>query len=240
MCGAISAAVITVAGSAVISNQQRKAAKGAANAQAAAAQAGISEQERQFLAIQELLKPYVQAGTGALGGQQALVGLSGPEAQQKAIAALQGSPQFQAITQQGENAILQRASATGGLRGGNVQAALGQFRPQLLSQLIEQQYGRLGQISSLGQASAAGQAAMGQQQGVNIAGLLGQIGQAQAGGALAQGAANAGLVGGLSQFGGALAGMDWSQFGSTVAPTTYGNAYTPTPMATTIPTSTTF
>jgi len=238
MSGAITAAVVAVAGSAVIANQQKQAAKGAAFAQNQAANAGIAEQRSQWDSIQAMLAPYVQAGTGAMGAQQALIGLSGPEAQQKAIAELQNSPQFQALTQQGENAILSKASATGGLRGGNVQAALGQFRPQLLSQLIEQQYGRLGQISSLGQASAAGQAAMGQQQGVNVSNLLSQVGQAQAGGYLAQGAANAGLANGISQFGGALAGMDWSSFGgggSTIA----NNTYNPTPL-TTIPPAQTF
>lgn len=212
MCGAITASVITVAGAAVIANQQKQAAKGAANAQAAAAQAGINEQRSQFDAIQKLMAPYVQAGTGALVAQQALLGLGGPDAQQKAIAEIQNSPQFKAMTEQGENALLQRASATGGLRGGNIQAALGQFRPQLLTQLIEQQYGRLGQMAGLGQASAAGQAAMGQQQGVNISGLLGQMGQAQAGGILGQGTANAGLVNALSQFGGSMSKVDWSKF----------------------------
>lgn len=211
--GAIGAAAVTVVGSLVASNQQEKAAQGAANAQAAAASGGISEEQRQFEYIQALLAPYVQAGNTALSGQQDLLGSNGPEAQQKAIAELQNSAQFQALAQQGENAILSKASATGGLRGGNVQAALGQFRPQLLSQLIEQQYGRLGQISSLGQASAAGQAAMSQQQGVNIAGLLEGMGQAQAGGILGQGYANAGLINGISQFGGALAGVDWSSLG---------------------------
>jgi len=206
MSAAIVAAVVGVAGAAVVANQQKQAAKGAANAQTQAAQAGIGEQQKQFEAIQKLLAPYVQAGTGAVGAQQALLGLSGPEAQQKAIEAIQNSPQFKSITEQGENAILQQASATGGLRGGNVQAALGQFRPQLLTQLIEQQYGRLGNLASLGQASAAGQAALGQQQGVNISGLLGQMGQAQAGGILGQGAANVGLTNSLAQFGGALAG----------------------------------
>ena len=55
------------------------------------------------------------------------------------------------MVQQGQDAILQNASAIGGLRGGNTQAALAQFRPALLSQLIAEQYNRLGGLSSLGQ-----------------------------------------------------------------------------------------
>lgn len=124
---------------------------------------------------------------GALQAQQALIGLGGQPAQREAIAALEASPEFQALTQQGENALLQQASATGGLRGGNLQGALAQFRPQLLAQLINQQYGRLGGLTTLGQASAAGVGAAGQQTGAAIADLLAKQGAATAGGQIARG-----------------------------------------------------
>jgi hypothetical protein len=158
----------------------------ASQTQQQAAQGGIDEQRRQFDAITKLLQPYNEAGTGALTQQQALLGMGAPGAQEQAIAALQGGPQFQALQQQGENAILQNASATGGLRGGNVQGALAQFRPALLSSLISQQYERLGGLTNIGQASAARQAGYGQQTGANISTLLGQQGQAEAGGILGQ------------------------------------------------------
>jgi hypothetical protein len=200
----------------------------ASQVQQQSAQAGIDEQRRQFDEISKLLAPYTQAGTSALGGlqpyaqagapalgqQQALLGLQGPQAQQQAITSLQGSPQFQALQQQGENAILQNASATGGLRGGNTQGALAQFRPALLSNLIDQQYSRLGglasmgqltnqNIASMGQASGARQAAAGQQTAANISTLMGQQGQAQAGGILGQQSA---LSGGINQAFGAIQG----------------------------------
>lgn len=187
--------------------QAGKAAERAGATQAAAAQQGIEEQRRQFDKFVELMAPYVTAGTGALGGQQALVGLGGAEAQQQAIAGLEGSPQFQALTQQGENAILQNAAATGGLRGGNVQAALAQFRPQVLSDLINQQYARLGGLSTMGQNAAAGQAAAGQTLGANVSGLLGQQGAATAGGQIARGAVPGQTFGQLLQIGGTIAGM---------------------------------
>ena len=167
--------------------QSAKAAGKAGATQAAAAQAGIEEQKRQFDALVKLMTPYVEAGTGAIGQQQALIGLEGPEAQRAAMAGFEQSPLFQALTQQGESAILQNAAATGGLRGGNVQAALSQFRPQALNALIEQQYGRLGGLSELGQASAAGQAEQGMQSASNIANLLGNQGAAIAGGQMAKG-----------------------------------------------------
>lgn len=184
-----------------------KAAEQAGATQAAAAQAGIEEQRRQFDALQALLQPFVQAGTGALGGQQALIGLSGQPAQQQAIEALTTSPEFQALTQQGENALLQRASATGGLRGGNLQGALAQFRPQLLSQLIGQQYERLGGLTSLGQASAAGVGTAGQRTGGAIADLLAQQGAARAGGQIARGSVARQGFGDLLKIGGTIAGF---------------------------------
>ena len=166
---------------------QAKAAGQAAAIQGQAAQAGIDEHRRQFDALIELMQPYVTGGQGAFQAQQNLIGLGGQDAQQQAIQALQQGPQFQAMEQAGQNAILQNASATGGLRGGNTQAALGQFSPQLLSQLINQQYSQLGGLSQMGQASAAGPGTAGLQTGANIANLLGQQGAAAAGGQLAQG-----------------------------------------------------
>jgi len=194
-------ATAVVAGSVITgvmsSNAQSDAAESAAGAQTEASAASIAEQRRQFDAVQKLLAPYVNAGESAVGGQQDLLGLSGGNAQAAAIKALEKSPQFTSMMQQGENAILQNASATGGLRGGNVQATLAQFRPQLLSQLIESQFSKLGQVSGLGQASAAGQAAAAQQTGANIGNALTQQGQAAAGAALASGQAQAQMWGNI-------------------------------------------
>lgn len=148
---------------------------------------GIAEQRRQFDALQALLAPFVKTGTSALGGQADILGLNGADAQGSAISAIQGSPQFSTLLKSGENAILQNASATGGLRGGNTQRALMEYSPNLLAQLIEQQYSRLGGLTSIGQNSAAQTGNAGMQTGVNIANLLGQQGAAQAGGILAQG-----------------------------------------------------
>ncbi len=186
---AAGAAIVGTVGGIWSARKGAKAAQSAADTQSESAQLGIEEQRRQFDAIQKLLAPYVNAGQPALTGQQDLLGLNGQQAQQGAIDSIQNSAQFGAMAQQGENAILQSASATGGLRGGNTQSALAQFRPQLLNQLIDQQYGRLGGLAQMGQASAAGVGAAGQQTGNQITDLLAQQGAAQAGGQLAQGRA---------------------------------------------------
>jgi hypothetical protein len=184
----------TVATGYFSSRAQSNAADRASAAQVASSEASIAEQRRQFDAVTELLAPFIQAGEGALGTQLAIAGGAGPDAQRAAIGAIEASPEFQALTRQGENAILANASATGNLRGGNVQGALAQFRPNLLSGLIEQQYQRLGGLTQLGQASAAGQASAGLQTGQTISNQLTQQGQAIAGGALARGNATAGFL----------------------------------------------
>lgn len=198
---------VAVGGATLVSGiMQSQAAGDAAAIQGAASQAGIDEQRRQFDKVQELLKPYAQAGEGALAGQQAFLGLKGPEAERAAIERIQGGQTFQALQQQGENALLQTASATGGLRGGNLQGALAQFRPALLSNLIEQQYGRLGGLTTLGQNAAAGTGAAAQTMGTNVTNLLGQQGAAAAGAEIAQGKAfgaiPSAISGGLGLFSG--------------------------------------
>jgi hypothetical protein len=190
---------------------QASAAGQAADIQGEAAQKGIEEQRRQFDALQAILKPYVEVGAPAITGykayaeagpkafeqQQALAGVLGPERQAAAIAEIEQGAGFQARVRSGEEALLQRASATGGLRGGNIQAALAQFRPQMLEKEIETQYGRLGGFSDIGretqanllkigQASAAGVGAQGITTGTNISNLLAQQGAARAGGEIGE------------------------------------------------------
>lgn len=220
-------AVTTIGGSLLQRNTERQAAAQASDAQVGAAESGMAEQRRQFDALQELFKPYVEAGTKAIGGmqpyaeagapalaqQQAILGLSGAGEQAKAIAALEASPLYRAQVRQGEEALLQSASATGGLRGGNVQAALAQFRPQMLQNQIDLQYSRLGgltelgqtttqNLARLGQASAAGQGVAGMESARAISGLYGDIGASQAGRAIAEQKAQSQFQSGLLNLGG--------------------------------------
>jgi hypothetical protein len=179
--------------------QKRKAASQASSAQQQSYQMGIDEQRRQFDELRKLLQPYTEAGLPALKQQQALLGLEGQEAQQAAISAIENQPGFQSMVQQGENAMLQNASATGGLRGGNLQGAMAQFRPQMLAQAIQDQYSRLGGMTSLGQQSAAGVGTAGMQTGRGISDLFGQMGAARAGGILGQGKAKLEMLNAFAQ-----------------------------------------
>ena len=231
---AIGAAIVgsAVVGGAMSGRAQRKAAKTAAAAQTEAADMSVAEQRRQFDALQEIMAPYVEAGTPqlqelamyssvgrpALEAQQDLLGMNGPEAQQMAIEMIESSPMFKAKVQSGEEAILQRASATGGLRGGDIQGALAQFRPEMLSAEIENQYSKLGgmtalgqmnaqNLATLGQASAAGVGAQGMQSAANISNLLMGAGDAKAQAALASGQATANMWGNIAGSVGSLGTM---------------------------------
>lgn len=227
-----SAVVVAGVASVASAANQSRAASRAARAQVQGAEAGIAEQRRQFDAAQAVLAPYVDAGTEALTGlkpyvetgtqslqqQRILAGLEGPEKQREAINALASNPEFLALTRQGEEAMLQQASATGGLRGGNIQGALAQYRPQMLQGYIDQQYGRLGgltalgqttgqNIAQMGQSSATGQATAGLRTGADIAGLYSDIGAARAGKFLAQGQATGNVIGTFGRMLGSFGGF---------------------------------
>ena len=216
-----------------------KAAEMGIDAQIASTAMSVEEQRRQFDEAKALLQPYVdvgepalaalspyaEAGTGALQGQLALAGLSGVDAQREAISAIEQGGEYQSLVGAGEEAILQSAAATGGLRGGNVQGALAQFRPQVLSSLINQQYNRLGgltnmgltttqNLATIGQNAAAGVGTAGLQTGSNISNLYGQQGAAAAGSALASGQAWGNVLGGIGQYaGGISSGIYANPFG---------------------------
>lgn len=159
------------------------AAGAAANVQSDALAAGQVEVARQFDITEARLQeaqefargqqaPFQQAGVDALGQQQALLGLSGQDAQQQAFAGLEESPGQQFLRERQQRALVRNASAIGGLGGGNVRTALQQQAVGFAQQDIQNQFGRLGQLSGRGgqAAQSAGQGAL---QGAN---QLGQFG----------------------------------------------------------------
>lgn len=183
-----------IGGGVLAANGAKSAANTAAAAQTQAAQMGIDEQRRQYDTTRSDLLPWMTQGQNAANAQGALLGLSGPEAQQAAITAQQNSPLYQSLFANGQNTLLQNASATGGLRGGNTQGALANFGRDTLAQVIEAQLTRLGGVSEQGQSAAAQTGALGANSANAIATLLGQQGSAAAGAATAAGGANAAMI----------------------------------------------
>jgi hypothetical protein len=161
-------------------------ATSAANIQASYAQQGIDAQNSALDSIKQLLSPYMSSGTNALSSQGDLLGLNGDDAQQKAISALQGGAQFQALNKAGGDAILSNAAATGGLRGGNVQGALATNSQNVLNNLINQQFSNLGSLSSLGLNASNSYGSATQNNANQVSTLLQQKGAALAGGQLSQ------------------------------------------------------
>lgn len=201
MWGLIAGAAGSILGGVLGGRKQAQAAQQASDAQVAMQRESIAEQRRQYDNTRELLNPYVQAGTGALGQQQDLMGLNGFAKQQSAIDNLNKSPFLQSAYRQAENAILQNASATGGLRGGNIQSALADNRMNMLHQAYQGQMQNLGNMVSLGQNAAAGVGNAGMSMANNVSSLNQGIGQALAGSALARGQAKAGLWNAVSGLG---------------------------------------
>jgi hypothetical protein len=181
------------------------AASKAGKYQERAADKGVEEQRAAREEMRRLLEPYVAAGGPALEAQMGALGLRGAEAQQAYVAEQEQSPIYQALKRQQEESILQNASATGGLRGGNIQGALAQFSPALLNQFLTQQYDRLGGMTALGQQSAAGVGTSGMQSANAISDLFGQAGAARAGAALGVGQALSGPFNLATSLGGMMA-----------------------------------
>jgi hypothetical protein len=141
-------------------------------------------------------------------------GMSGEDAQAAAIEKISSSPLLAELTSQGEEAILQQAAATGGLRGGNVQGALAQYRPQMLQNAIDSQYSKLQGLSNLGQqsilGSATGTTSTSYPSSSNLESYLGDIGSINASEALASGSATSDFWSGLSELFGQMYGSSSS------------------------------
>lgn len=125
----------------------------------------------------------------AYAATQATGGVSAADAQRNAIAAIEGGSQFGQLVKQGEYALMANGAATGGLRGGDTQAAMAQFRPQMLQALIDKQLAQYGALAANGQNAAAMTGTAAQNAGAQVNQALGDRGAAQAGAYLAQGQA---------------------------------------------------
>jgi len=170
------------------------AAGDAAAVQARATREATAEQRRQFDLTRDDLSPFLQAGTGALTQEQALLGLSGQQAQQRAIDEFSLRPDQQFIRQQGEQALVRNAAATGGLGGGNVLKELQTFGQGTASQALSEQLNRLSALRTGGQSTGTSLGAFGAQSASNIGSNIIAGGQAQASGILGAQQANAGLA----------------------------------------------
>lgn len=136
-------------------------------------------------------------------------GMTGQQAQAQAIEQIAQSPILQELTRQGEEAILQNAAATGGLRGGNVQGLLARYRPQMLQDEINRQYARLSGISDMGRQAISQtptQVSVGSAPSLNTAPYLQNIGNINAQQLLTQAEAQGEALGAIGKGIGTAAG----------------------------------
>lgn len=125
--------------------------------------------------------PFITGGQKAFGAEQDLLGLNGNAASGSAIDALKASPLYQSLFTTGRDSVLAAGSATGGLRGGNINGALYNNASQTLAQVIQNRLQNLGGLSSQGLGAAGTLGGLGAQNAVSLADLLVGSGKANAG-----------------------------------------------------------
>lgn len=180
---------------------QKKASQKATDAQVAAINRGIDLQQQQYTTTRSDYMPYTDAGRAAIFSYGDLIGLNGIDKQSQATAGLKASPFFdQELSDANEN-LLQTASATGGVRGGDTAGAIGQLSPALLQKYYDDALTRYGNLANLGLGATGSVAQLGANNAQSVSNLYGDVGTAQARNYLTKGGINAANFG---NFGGIL------------------------------------
>lgn len=160
-------------------------------AQVDAQNRGIDLQQKQYETTRNDYMPYTLAGTKAIGGYGDLLGTNGTDAQATAVQGLEDSPFFQQNLVDANENLLQTASATGGVRGGNTAGAVGQLSPMLLQKYYDMALSGYGNLAQLGLGATGSVASAGAANANAQTVLNGNIGDAQAGNFITRGGINA-------------------------------------------------
>lgn len=182
--------LFSLVGSLIGGGKAKKASKKAEAAQLEYLNKALAEQTRQFDLTRSDYAPYLATGLSGLGDLGDLIGVNGTDAQQAGLLSIQNSPALASIIRNGEDAILQNASATGGLRGGNIQRGLADFRSDAFADQLNQQISRLAGLAGLGQGATDSVSAFGANKADNVSSLFGAMGSAKANQILARGGIN--------------------------------------------------
>lgn len=134
--------------------------------------------------------PFREFGTSAIQPAGDLLGFNGAPAQQTGIDAIRASPWYQALFRNGQEAVLQNASATGGIRGGNTERGLADFSSDTLATSIDRYLQQAMGAIGVGSGATTSGSAAGQNTANQIAQILGNQGQVRAGGLLTRGGIN--------------------------------------------------
>lgn len=184
-------------------NSQKKAVDRAAQATIDYQNRVLDLNQHQYDTTRADYMPYTTAGTHAITELDGLVdgSLSGADLAAK----IKANPLYEAEFNNGEEALLQTASATGGLRGGDTARATMNFGADTLSKVYQQILSNLSGVAGLGLGATGSVASAGQ---ANVAGQTAantNIGEALASKYLTKGGINAGM---WQNFGDLLDGKD--------------------------------
>lgn len=152
MSFAVTAAVVSVAGAAAVSNQSEIAGRSALASQQEMQQQGMDvERQMQERSI-GLMQPYMDAGYGALNGLQAL---NDPAQRAQMLGDYYNSTEYSQMAGQAEASTLRGQSAQGGLRGGSTYSQLENIAPQLGQSYLSNQYNQLTGLANMGMGSSS-------------------------------------------------------------------------------------
>lgn len=168
---------------------QNSAAKKGAKATDQSSQRSIDEQRRQFDLTRQDQMPWLDAGRGALGDMQRLMGGDFSKFYQ--------SPDYTFARDQGLQSLERGAAARGGMYSGGADADRMRFASGLASQNYGNFYSRLQSMAGQGQTTASNLGQMGMGMANNIGNSLMNAGNARASAYQQQGNNWAQLAGGL-------------------------------------------
>lgn len=154
---------------------------------------GIGAENAQYDQSRSDFMPWMNFGQSALGQLGDLLGMNGNDATAKAIAALKQSPIFTSLFNTGQEAVLQNASATGGLRGGNAERSLYELGNNTLAQVMQQQIANLFGASGEGLGATGSVATLGANKADMLAKLFSGQGDALASKYLGKAGVNANM-----------------------------------------------
>ena len=180
--------------------KQKKATRKAEAAMLEELQKGIAQQQQNFDLISGDYAPARAVLAPSVGAMGDLVGINGEATQQSAMDRLKASPLYKSLFSSGEEAVLQNAAATGGVRGGNTQRSLADFGADTFAQLIQRQLGNLGGLADIGLGGVGATANASTHNADALTALFGNRGDVRAGGALTRGGINAGMWNSAGKF----------------------------------------
>jgi hypothetical protein len=170
--GVVAGAVIGGIASNMAANKQSSATNNAANAQLQATQDSIAEQRREYDQARTDQLPFLQAGYGALGRENAF--LNGD------TSGFDKSPDYLFSLNQGIGALDKSAAANGSLYSGGHSADLMQFAEGTANQFANNYWNKLASMAGQGQVTAGNLGNLGANMANNISNLNMMGGNARA------------------------------------------------------------